>query len=122
MEKAGRRVSFAALLFRNSSSVNSQSLDCNWRGCLLIHAVRLRFPAIANSRATRASGGSPYNIFLVPSKLKQDGDVLTEKAWITNGELIEAEAEEFIRKRLDLKEEKEEKKKDKGDEKTASQS
>ena len=66
--------------------------------------------------------GSPYNIFLVPSKLKQDGDVLTEKAWITNGELIEAEAEEFIRKRLDLKEEKEEKKKDKGDEKTASQS
>ncbi|HLL13956.1 MAG TPA: redoxin domain-containing protein [Pyrinomonadaceae bacterium] len=68
--------------------------------------------------------GSPYNIFLMPSKLKQDGDVLTEKAWITNGELIEEEAEKFIRKRLDLKDEKEEKKeekKDKSDAKAASQ-
>lgn len=61
--------------------------------------------------------GSPYNIFLVPSKLKKDGDVLTEKAWVTNGELVEADAEDFIRKRLDLKEEK----KDKSHEKTASQ-
>ncbi|HEV2800675.1 MAG TPA: redoxin domain-containing protein [Pyrinomonadaceae bacterium] len=54
--------------------------------------------------------GSPYNIFLLPEKLKRDGEVLTEKAWITNGELIEAEAEEFIRKRLGLKEEKKEEK------------
>lgn len=70
--------------------------------------------------------GSPYNIFLVPSKLKHDGDVLTEKAWITNGELVEAEAEEFIRKRLGLKEEKKEEKKkeekkDKSDTKVAAQ-
>ena len=66
--------------------------------------------------------GSPYNIFLLPSKLKHDGDVLTEKAWITNGELVEAEAEEFIRKRLGLKEEKkEEKKKNESDVKVASQ-
>jgi peroxiredoxin len=57
--------------------------------------------------------GSPYNIFLVPSKLKSDGDVLTEKAWITNGELVEDEAEKFIRKRLGLKEEKQEKKEEK---------
>ena len=63
--------------------------------------------------------GSPYNIFLLPGKLKRDGEVLTEKAWITNGELVEAEAEEFIRKRLGLKEEKrEEKKEEKADEKT----
>ena len=61
--------------------------------------------------------GSPYNIFLVPSKLKRDGDVLTEKAWITNGELVEEEAEKFIRKRLGLKEEK----KEKSDQKAASQ-
>lgn len=65
--------------------------------------------------------GSPYNIFLVPSKLKRDGDVLTEKAWVNNGELIEEEADEFIRKRLGLKEEKDKEKK-KSDEKTATQS
>jgi thiol-disulfide isomerase/thioredoxin len=64
--------------------------------------------------------GSPYNIFLVPSKLKHDGDVLTEKAWITNGELVEEEAEKFIRKRLGLKEEKDGKKNE-SDAKTASQ-
>jgi peroxiredoxin len=68
--------------------------------------------------------GSPYNIFLLPSKLKHNGDVLTEKAWITNGELVEDEAEKFIRKRLGLKEEKDEKKdekKEKSDVKVASQ-
>ncbi|HJR07506.1 MAG TPA: TlpA disulfide reductase family protein [Pyrinomonadaceae bacterium] len=67
--------------------------------------------------------GSPYNIFLVPSKLKHDGDVLTEKAWVNNGELIEEEADEFIRKRLGLKKEKkdEDKKKEKTDEATATQ-
>ncbi len=47
--------------------------------------------------------GSPYNIFLVPKKLKHDGDVLTEKAWVVNGELVEAEAEQFIREKLKLK-------------------
>jgi AhpC/TSA family len=47
--------------------------------------------------------GSPYNIFLVPKLLKQDGDVLTEKAWVVNGELVEPEAEAFIREKLGLK-------------------
>jgi thiol-disulfide isomerase/thioredoxin len=47
--------------------------------------------------------GSPYNIFLTPKKLKHDGDVLTEKAWVVNGELVEAEAEQFIRAQLKLK-------------------
>jgi thiol-disulfide isomerase/thioredoxin len=58
--------------------------------------------------------GSPYNVFLVPKKLKQDGDVLTEKAWVVNGELVEDEADKFIREKLKLKEEKkkEEKKQD----------
>jgi len=66
--------------------------------------------------------GSPYNIFLVPSKLKEEGDVLTEKAWVNNGELIEEEADEFIRKRLGLKKEKDDdKKKEKSDEAKATQ-
>jgi len=46
--------------------------------------------------------GSPWNIFLEPSKLKKTGDVLTESAWVVNGELIEAEVEKFIRERLGL--------------------
>jgi len=43
--------------------------------------------------------GSPWNIFLEPGKCSS-GDVLTEKAWIVNGELIEAEADKFIHDRL----------------------
>ena len=35
--------------------------------------------------------GSPWNIFLDPSKVNKAGDVLTEKAWVVNGELIEDE-------------------------------
>ena len=51
--------------------------------------------------------GSPWNIFLIPSQLKKKGDVLTEKTFVVNGELIEAEAEAFIREKLGLpKEEK----------------
>ena len=46
--------------------------------------------------------GSPWNIFLEPAKLSKKGDVLTEKAFIVNGELIEKEAEAFIRERLGL--------------------
>ena len=40
--------------------------------------------------------GSPWNIFLEPSKLSANGEVLTEKAWIVNGELIEDEVDKFI--------------------------
>jgi thiol-disulfide isomerase/thioredoxin len=46
--------------------------------------------------------GSPYNIFLEPARLNKTGDVLTEKAWIVNGELIEADVEKFVRERLGL--------------------
>ena len=46
--------------------------------------------------------GSPYNIFLEPAKLNKTGEVLTEKAWVVNGELIEADVEKFIRERLGL--------------------
>jgi thiol-disulfide isomerase/thioredoxin len=43
--------------------------------------------------------GSPWNIFLEPAKCSSS-DVLTEKAWIVNGELIEADADKFIHDRL----------------------
>jgi thiol-disulfide isomerase/thioredoxin len=44
--------------------------------------------------------GSPWNIFLEPSKCNSKGDVLMEKAWVVNGELIEADADKFIHDRL----------------------
>ena len=40
--------------------------------------------------------GSPWNIFLEPSKLNASGEVLIEKAWVVNGELIEDEVDKFI--------------------------
>ena len=46
--------------------------------------------------------GSPWNIFIEPSKLTKSGEVLMEKAWLVNGELIEADAEKFIRQHLGL--------------------
>ena len=51
--------------------------------------------------------GSPWNLFLIPKQLKKKGDVLAEKAFVINGEFIEAETEAFIREKLGLpKEEK----------------
>jgi thiol-disulfide isomerase/thioredoxin len=46
--------------------------------------------------------GSPYNVFLEPAKLSAKGDVLAAKVWIANGELVEHDAEQFIRERLGL--------------------
>jgi len=40
--------------------------------------------------------GSPWNIFIEPASLVKTGDVLTEKAWVVNGELIEADVDKFI--------------------------
>jgi thiol-disulfide isomerase/thioredoxin len=47
--------------------------------------------------------GSPWNIFLDPASLAKTGDVLTEKAWVVNGELIEADVDKFIAERLNAK-------------------
>lgn len=44
--------------------------------------------------------GSPWNIFLDPTKCNQNGDVLTEKAWVVNGELVEADVDTFIHDHL----------------------
>jgi thiol-disulfide isomerase/thioredoxin len=46
--------------------------------------------------------GSPWNIFLEPAKFDKKGDVLMEKAWVVNGELITDEVEKFVRARLGL--------------------
>ena len=40
--------------------------------------------------------GSPWNIFLEPGKVNATGDVLAEKAFVVNGELIEDEVDKFI--------------------------
>ncbi len=47
--------------------------------------------------------GSPWNLFITPKNLKKDGDILLTKAFIVNGELIELEAEKFVREKLGLK-------------------
>jgi len=44
--------------------------------------------------------GSPWNVFLEPAKLAKDGEVVAEKAWVVNGELIEDEVDKFIAERL----------------------
>jgi thiol-disulfide isomerase/thioredoxin len=44
--------------------------------------------------------GSPWNIFLEPSKVNAKGDVLAEKAWVVNGELVEDEVDKFIASKL----------------------
>jgi thiol-disulfide isomerase/thioredoxin len=48
--------------------------------------------------------GSPFNVFLEPAKLSASGELLTEKAWVVGGELIEKDVERFVRERLGLNE------------------
>jgi hypothetical protein len=45
--------------------------------------------------------GSPWNIFLQPAQFEK-GDVLLRKTFVVNGELIEADAEKFVREKLGL--------------------
>lgn len=80
---------------------------------------KITFPAVYESESTadkektlhheyrKAAGdtrnwGSPWNIFLIPANLEAKGDTLTKKAFIANGELIEPEAEKFVREKLGL--------------------
>jgi len=59
---------------------------------------RTKTPHFAYRQATgdTRNWGSPWNIFLEPASLAKTGDVLTEKAWVVNGELIEADVDKFI--------------------------
>ena len=52
--------------------------------------------AYRQSTGDNRNWGSPWNIFLEPAKVNRKGDVLTEKAWVVNGELIEDEVDKFI--------------------------
>lgn len=84
-----------------------------------LDAFKITFPVVYESAAKdakqktlhyeyrKAAGdtrgwGSPWNVFLEPSKLSKKGEVLTEKTFIVNGELIEVEAEKFVREKLGL--------------------
>jgi len=46
--------------------------------------------------------GSPWYVFLEPSKLQTEGDVLATRVNVVNGELIRENAEKFIREKLGL--------------------
>jgi thiol-disulfide isomerase/thioredoxin len=48
----------------------------------------------------KRSWGSPWNIFLEPDKVSATGDLLVEKAWVVNGELIEDEVDKFIESKV----------------------
>ncbi|MFN2501837.1 MAG: redoxin domain-containing protein [Pyrinomonadaceae bacterium] len=84
-----------------------------------LKGLRLTFPAVYESqdRAAREKTlhftyrrwtgdsrkwGSPWYIFIEPSGREKAGDTLTRKTFVINGEIIEAEGEAFIRKRLGL--------------------
>jgi thiol-disulfide isomerase/thioredoxin len=84
-----------------------------------LDTLKVTFPAVYESEARDAkqkslhyeyrrftgdarNWGSPWYIFLDRSQLDSKGDALTKKAFIINGELIEAEGEQFIRKQLGL--------------------
>jgi peroxiredoxin len=84
-----------------------------------LETFKITFPVVYESDSTaakqktphyeyrKATGdtrnwGSPWNIFLEAKKLEKKGDVLLGKTFVVNGELIEAEAETFIRQKLGL--------------------
>lgn len=54
------------------------------------------------STGDKRNWGSPWYIFLTPSVMEKKGDTLTKKTFVINGEMIEAEGEQFIRKHLGL--------------------
>lgn len=59
---------------------------------------RLKTPHYQYRQLTgdKRNWGSPWNIFLEPDKVSSEGEVLTETAWVVNGELIEEEVDKFI--------------------------
>jgi hypothetical protein len=84
-----------------------------------IAEYKLTFPVVSESDARtakqttlhygyrRATGdtrnwGSPWYIFLEMGKLEKDGTLLTKRASIVNGELIQPDAEKFIREKLGM--------------------
>ena len=85
-----------------------------------VSQFKLTFPVVSESDARTAkqttlhyqyrqsSGdtrnwGSPWYIFLDPTKLETKGDLLLTSAPVVNGELIQAEAEKFIKEKVGAK-------------------
>ena len=58
--------------------------------------------AYRQSTGDTRNWGSPWYIFLTPQTMEKKGDTLTKKTFVINGEMIESEAEAFIRKNLKL--------------------
>ena len=84
-----------------------------------IDAFKLTFPVVyeSDTRAAKQTTlhyqyrkttgdtrnwGSPWYVFLEVAKLEPGGMVFTKRTNVVNGELIEAEAEKFIREKLGL--------------------
>ncbi len=84
-----------------------------------IIAKKLTFPVVYESDSTASkmktthyeyrkkvgdnrNWGSPFNVFIVPGEMLKDGDTIAKKLHVTAGELIETEAEAFIREKLGL--------------------
>jgi len=85
-----------------------------------INQYKLAFPVVWESNARTAkqttphyeyrkgtgdtrNWGSPWYIFLDVATLEPAGQILTKKAPVANGELIQVDAERFIREKLGLK-------------------
>ena len=58
--------------------------------------------AYRHSTGDTRNWGSPWYVFLNVAKLESNGLVMTKKTQVVNGELIQPEAEKFIRERLGL--------------------
>lgn len=86
---------------------------------LHLKEYKLTFPAVYESQLRtdkqktahyeyrKAAGdtrnwGSPWYLFLEPAKFEKDGEVISKKASVVNGELIKEQAEKFIRAKLGL--------------------
>ena len=84
-----------------------------------LEALKITFPAVYESenrtekrntlhyKYRRSTGdsrnwGSPWYILLTPSTMESARDALAKRAFVINGEMIEAEGEKFIRERLGL--------------------
>lgn len=84
-----------------------------------LSSLQITFPAVYESESRddrektkhyeyrRSTGdnrkwGSPWYIFLTPAAFLKGGEALVKKTHIINGEMIEAEGENFIREKLGL--------------------
>jgi peroxiredoxin len=81
-----KKISFPVVIDSNSRDARLTTLHYGYR----------------NETGDTRKWGSPWNVFLFPDDLKKKGEVLSKKSFVVNGELIEAEAERFVREKLGL--------------------